>query len=153
MAPITKFVTTQHPLQSMLLHNLYKAHCYTTPITKSHCNTTCFTKPVATQHPLQNLLVHNPLQSPKETPSNIYRSLCLHLAIFYKIPKYYQKPQILFWQHFTKKRNTTLATFHQKPKTINFWANNYSIKAQILFGKNIILCSKPKVNNLWHNIF
>ena len=113
----TKFVTTRHPLQSLLLHiTLYKVRCYTAPITKPHCNTACFTKPIATQHPLQNLLVHDTLQSPKETPGNIYRSSCLHMAIFYKIPKYYfgnilQKNTILLWQHFIK--NPKLLIFGQ----------------------------------------
>ena len=46
-----------------------------------------------------------------------------------------------------------MATFYQKPITINFWVNNYSIKARVLFGKNIIFCSNPKVNNLWTTYF
>ena len=48
----------------------YKACCYTTSITK----------PVITQHLLQ---------SPREIPCNICKSPSLHLAIFYKIQKYY----------------------------------------------------------------
>ena len=146
MTLITKLVARRHLLQNLSLHDtqslllhstLYKTRCYMALIRKPHCNTTSFTKSVATQHPLQNLLVHDTLKSPNETPGNIYRSPCPHLAIFYKIPKYFQKPQIFIWQHFTKKCNITLATFHQIPKTINFWANSYSIKAQILFGKNL----------------
>ena len=48
----------------------YKTCCYTTPITK----------PVVTRHLLQ---------SPREIPCNICKSPSPHLAIFYKIPKYY----------------------------------------------------------------
>ena len=48
----------------------YKTCCYTTPITK----------PDVTRHLLQ---------SPREIPCNICKSPSPHLAIFYKIPKYY----------------------------------------------------------------
>jgi len=47
----------------------------------------------------------------------------------------FTKSPILLWQHFIKNPP-------------NYWANNYSIKSQILFGKSNILCSKPKIN-LW----
>ena len=45
---------------------------------------------------------------------------------------------MLFWQ----RSNTILA--HSIQKAQDHWANNYSTKAQILFDKIIILCSKPK---------
>ena len=59
MAPITKHITTRHPLkklvatqhllQSSLLHNTYyEAHFYMVPITR----------PIVTRHPLQSLLLH-----------------------------------------------------------------------------------------------
>ena len=106
----------------------------------------------------------------------LLKSQMLFLAIFHQKSKYYfdsilLKPKYYSWQYFCKspnitlaifykktqyyfgnilqKPNTILATFYQKPKTISFWANNYSVKAEILFGQNIILCLKPKVKNLW----
>ena len=78
----------------------------------------------------------------------IYESSNTILAIIYKKPKYYfdnylQKPNIilattyksliLFWQLFTKAQYY-FDIFYQK--TQNYKANNYSIKAQIPFGKN-----------------
>ena len=56
---------------------------------------------------------------------------------FIKSQNIFKSPKYLFGNILQKKCNTTLATFHQIPKTINFWANSYSIKAQILFGKNL----------------
>ena len=86
--------------------------------------------------------------------------------------KLFTKAQILFRQLFTKsqyyfgnylqKPNAILATIYKKPNTTlatlfwhllskrkekkiqNYWANNYSTKVQMLLGKRIILCSKPK---------
>ena len=125
MTLITKLVARRHLLQNLLLHDtqslllhstLYKTRCYMALIRKPHCNTTFFTKSVATQHPLQNLLVHDTLKSPNETPGNIYRSPCPHLAIFYKIPKYFQKPQIFIWQHFTKKMQYYFGNISSNPQ-------------------------------------
>ena len=49
MAPITKHITTWHPLKSSMLHNTYyEAHFYMVPITR----------PIVTRHPLQSLLLH-----------------------------------------------------------------------------------------------
>ena len=51
------------------------------------------------------------------------------------------KNPILFWYLFTKGSNIILAPSINKKlknKKKNYWANNYSTKAQILFGKRII---------------
>ena len=57
---------------------------------------------------------------------------------------------MLFWQLFTKNPNyfgnfILASSIKKKRKKIqNYWANNYSTKVQMLLGKRIILCSKPK---------
>ena len=133
----TKLVPTRRSSQNLLLHStLYRVRCYTTPYYNAHYYKAIFLKSL-------NYLI--------KKPNTI-------LVTLNKKSKYYfsnilqqqqqQNPNSIL-ATFSKKPNPTLATFYQKPKTINFWVNNYSIKAQVLFGKNIILCSKPKVNNLW----
>ena len=110
-------------LQSPLLHGTSKARCYTAIF---------FTK----------------FQTVYKSPNTIQ-------ATIYKIP-------ILFWQLFTKAQcyfgnylqkaqyyfgNFILASSiekKRKKKIQNYWANNYSTKVQMLLGKRIILCSKPK---------
>ena len=141
-----------------MLHSTLKAiatrHSY-----KARCYTAIF---------LQNLKLFT--KSPNTILVTIYKSPILFWATIYKKPKYYfgnsYKSTILFWQLFTKSSNTfgnilqkpniILATFTKSPilfwhllkkkkkKPQNYWTNNYSTKAQILFGKRIILCSKPK---------
>ena len=60
------------------------------------------------------------------------------------------KSRMLFWQLFTKNPNyfgnfILASSIKKKRKKIqNYWANNYFTKAQMLFGKRIILCLKPK---------
>ena len=81
----------------------------------------------------------NYLQKAQYNFDNSYKKLNIILATFTKTP-------ILFWQLLQKAQyyfgNFILESSIKK--TQNYWANNYSTKAQILFGKRIILCSKPK---------
>ena len=114
---------------------------------------------------LQNLKLF--IKSPNTILVTIYKSPILFWVTIYKKPKYYfansYKSTILFWQLFTKspilfwqllqRGQYNFGNFYKKPNTIlassikktqNYWTNNYSTKAQILFGKRIILWSKPK---------
>ena len=131
-----------------MLHGTSKACCYTALLKlvairhlKAHCYTTL----------LQSLLLHgnifhkisNCLQKPKYYLGNYLQNPNIILATIYK-------SRMLFWQLFTKNPNyfgnfILASSIKKKRKKIqNYWANNYFTKAQMLFGKRIILCLKPK---------
>ena len=77
----------------------------------------------------------------------IYKNPILFLATINKNPytilATIHKSPILFWQLFTKSLNTILA--HSIKKTQNYWANNYSTKAQIIFAKELYYTQRPKL--------
>ena len=116
-----------------------------------------------------NVIFGNISSKPKYYFDNIlFKTQVLLLVIFLQKPKYYfsnilhththtqkkkKKKNQYYFGSILQKSNTILTTFYQKSKTINFWANNYSMKVQILFSKNIILCLKSKFNNLWQKFW
>ena len=130
-------------LKSVVIWHSYKIRCYTAIFLQ---NFKLFTK----------------------SPNTILSTICKNSKYYFS--NYLQKSQILFWQIFIKtqyyfgnylqKSNTILTTIYKSPmlfwqrsntilahsiqKAQDHWANNYSTKAQILFDKIIILCSKPK---------
>ena len=115
---LTKSIATQHS---------YKACCYTVIF---------FTKS-------QNII-----KKPKCYFGNyLQKTQTLFWQLFTKSPNtilatFYKSP-ILFWQLFTKSLNTILA--HSIKKTQNYWANNYSTKAQIIFAKELYYAQRPKL--------
>ena len=164
-------IATQHPLQSLQLHDtLYKVCFYTAPITQ----------PVTKRHLLQSPLLHGTIKSPSTILGNILsKAQVLFLAIFYQKPKYYfgkilqklkyyrnlkaqvlsleifyQKPKYYFSKKFQKpkyyfvnilqKPNTILTTFYQQPKTINFLTNNYFIKPKYYQAKKYYIMLKAQ---------
>ena len=132
-------IATQHPLQSLQLHDtLYKVCFYTAPITQ----------PVTKWHLLQSPLLHGTYYKAR-CYTTLLKAQVLSLAIFYQKPKYYS------WQYFIKNPNTILAKFYKNSNTIKSPQNftktqilqklkspstilgNILSKAQILFQQKI----------------
>ena len=103
-------------------------------------------------------------KSPNTILTTIYKSSILFWQLLtkaqYYLGNYLQKPNfilattyknsILSWQVFTKAQYY-FGTFYQK--TQNYWANNYSTKAQILFGKNNYIMLKAQNYSLAKTYF
>ena len=90
-------------------------------------NKTLFTKSIATWHPKARCYT---------TP---LKPVATWQYFFYKISNYLQKPKYYFG-NYLQKPNIILAITYKSP--ILSW--QLFTKAQILFGKIITLCSKPK---------
>ena len=100
----------------------------------------------------------NTILAPTYKSPIIFRQL-LTKAQYY-LGNYLQKPNIILattyknsilsWQVFTKAQYY-FGIFYQK--TQNYWANNYSTKAQILFGKNNYIMLKAQNYSLAKTYF
>ena len=140
-------IPTKLYLQSPLLHGTPKVHCYPSPL-KARCYMKflqspllhgTLTKSITTRqyfYKISNYFQKNP----NNNLAPIYKSLNNILASIYKSP------------------NTILATLTKDPipfyqKTKNYWANNYSTKAQILFGINDYIMLKTKKYSLAKTYF